>query len=300
MTDSGFDNIPVVAIAGSNSLFNEQPGLKINWLKILPTLFSTVIFSDCLAQLYTASIVREKKEGAANLLKEKYLKKASEVIIQNRHQKLYALLREAVQEFNAATFSNTKLPQVGIVGEIFLKFNSFSHRHIIKHLQKESIEVLPPQISPFFIQSFVNRKVNKMYGLSESKVPEFIFDGIYALVERYIAKANTICSDFEYFSPICNIFNEAEQAKQIIELGCQFGEGWLIPAEVSAYYERGVYNVMSLQPFGCIANHIISKGMEKKLKAKFPKLNLLSLDFDGGTSEVNIENRVELFKSAMV
>jgi predicted nucleotide-binding protein (sugar kinase/HSP70/actin superfamily) len=299
LVDNGFEHIPVVAIASGDSLFNEQPGFKVNWLKMLPILLTTLLYSDCLAQLYAASVVRETQNGAANLLKDKYLTKAGEAIVQNKPQKLFQLLKDAVRDFNMITVPQKRLPSVGIVGEIFLKFNSFSHRHIIKQLQTEGIEVLPPQILPFFLQNFVNRKVNKNYGLTESLLPDFIFDGFYALVRKNIAKANKICADFEYFTPICNIFHEAEQAQELIDLGCQFGEGWLIPAEISAYYERGVYNIMSLQPFGCIANHVISKGLEKRLKAKFPKLNLLSLDFDGGTSEVNVANRVELFKSAM-
>jgi len=208
-------------------------------------------------------------------------------------------LKEAVKDFKMITISGKKMHRVGIVGEIYLKFNSFSHRHIIKHLQKEGIEVLPPQILPFFMQSFVNRKVNKAYGFTESLTPEFIFDWLHALIGKNIAKANRICADFEYFSPINDIFHEAEYTKELIDLGCQFGEGWLLPAEIAAYNQKGVHNVMSLQPFGCIANHVISKGLEKKLKTKFPKLNLLSLDFDGGTSEVNVQNRLELFKSAM-
>ncbi|MCL2435618.1 MAG: acyl-CoA dehydratase activase [Lentimicrobiaceae bacterium] len=299
LTDNGFDNIPVVAIAGSDSLFNEQPGFKVNWLKVLPMLFNAILISDCLAQLHAAAKVRETQEGAANLLKEKYLKKFSEAILQNKPKKMFETLKEAVHDFKSITISNKKLPSVGIVGEIYLKFNSFSHRHIIKQLQTEGIEVLPPQILPFFMQSFVNRKVNKSYGFSESSTPEFIFDGLYVLAKKNIAKANTICADFEYFSPISDIFHESEQGKELIDLGCQFGEGWLLPAEISVYYQKGIHNVMSLQPFGCIANHVISKGLEKKLKTKFPKLNLLSLDFDGGTSEVNVQNRLELFKSAI-
>jgi predicted nucleotide-binding protein (sugar kinase/HSP70/actin superfamily) len=243
--------------------------------------------------------VRETQEGAANLLKEKYLKNADEAMRMNKPEKLFTLLQEAVQEFNAITIPNKKRNQVGIVGEIFLKFNSFSHKHIIKQLQAEKIEILPPQILPFFMQNFVNRKVNKNYGFTESAVPELFFDLFHAVVSKKIKKANKICSAFEYFFPINDIFHEAEQTKDIIDLGCQFGEGWLLPAEVAAYYHKGIHNVISLQPFGCIANHVISKGLEKKLKSKFPKLNFLSLDFDGGTSEVNVQNRLELFKSMM-
>jgi len=235
LNDNGFSHIPVVAIAGGDSLYNEQPGFKVNWLKILPILLKTVIISDCLSQLYHACVVREKEKGAANQLKEKYFKSFSELILQNNSKKMFVLLKDAVQDFKSITIPNKKLPQVGVVGEIFLKFNSFSHRHILKQLQTESIEVLPPQILPFFMQSFVNRKVNKNYGFSESWIPEFIFDGLYALVRKNIAKANKICSDFEYFTPIPDIFHEASQAKELIDLGCQFGEGWLIPAEVSTY-----------------------------------------------------------------
>lgn len=53
--------------------------------------------------------------------------------------------------------------------------------------------------------------------------------------------------------------------------------------------------MISLQPFGCIANHIVSKGIEKRIKSFFPELNILSLDFDSGVSNVNITNRILLF-----
>ena len=265
----------------------------------MPILFNALLISDCLAQMHAASIVRETQEGAANRLKEEYLNKMSDAIRQNNSKKMYHLLKEAVRDFKAITSPQKKLNKMGIVGEIYLKFNSFSHRHIIKQFQNDGVEVFPPQLLPFFMQSFVNRKVNKNYGFTESSVPEFVFNAVHALAQRNITKANKICTDFEYFTPISNIFDEAENAKEIIDLGCQFGEGWLIPAEIAAYYHKGIYNVVSLQPFGCIANHVISKGLERKLKMKFPKLNLLFLDFDGGTSEVNVLNRVELFKNAM-
>ena len=299
LADSGFTNVPVVAIAATGSLFNEQPGFKVNWIKILPILFHAVLISDCLSQLYHASVVRETSVGAANRLKEEYLKRFSDAILHNNSKKMLQILKEAVQDFKAISLPNMKMKQVGIVGEIYLKFNSFSHKHILKQLQTDGIEILPPQILPFFMQNFVNRKVNKNYGLTESLTPEFIFDALHALTQKYITKANKICADFEYFSPITNIFQESEHTKELINLGCQFGEGWLLPAEIAAYYQKDVFNVISLQPFGCIANHVISKGLERKLKKRFPKLNLLSLDFDGGTSEVNLQNRIELFKSAM-
>lgn len=87
----------------------------------------------------------------------------------------------------------------------------------------------------------------------------------------------------------------ANDGKGIINMAAQFGEGWLLPAEVIGFAKRGIPNVISLQPFGCIANHIIAKGIEKKVKTLYPEMNLLSLDFDSGVSDVNVTNRLLLF-----
>ena len=88
------------------------------------------------------------------------------------------------------------------------------------------------------------------------------------------------------------MFHDAELASRIINMAANFGEGWLIPAEMSALAESGVKNIISLQPFACISNHIIAKGIEKKIRKFYPDLNMLVLDFDGGTSEANVFNRL--------
>lgn len=115
------------------------------------------------------------------------------------------------------------------------------------------------------------------------------------MIERRQEKFNQAASAFRYYRPLSSIYEDAEGAKGIVSFAAQFGEGWLLPADITAFYRDGVKNVISLQPFGCIANHIISKGVEKKLHDLYPDLNLLSLDFDSGVSEVNVTNRLLLF-----
>ena len=110
---------------------------------------------------------------------------------------------------------------------------------------------------------------------------------------------NGIAGRFRYFTPFKDIFAEAEEARKVISLNAQFGEGWLLPADIMAYARQGVNNVVSLQPFGCIANHIVSKGIEKRIKALLPQMNILSLDFDSGVSDVNIANRLLLFVDSL-
>ena len=105
-------------------------------------------------------------------------------------------------------------------------------------------------------------------------------------------KIDKAAAAFSYYEPLENINKAAEKATKIVNLAAQFGEGWLIPAEFASFAEQGIHAVISLQPFGCIANHIVAKGIEKRVKDLYPDLNLLYLDFDGGVSEVNVQNRL--------
>ena len=114
------------------------------------------------------------------------------------------------------------------------------------------------------------------------------------IVKKEIESFNSLCSKFKYYKPFNDIFEVAENSKEVISLSAQFGEGWLLPGEIVSFAKEGINNVVSLQPFGCIANHIISKGIEKKIKTIYPQMNLLSLDFDSGVSDVNISNRLHL------
>ena len=188
------------------------------------------------------------------------------------------------------------VPRVGIVGEIFLKFNPFSHQFLEQYIISKGIEVVPPLLAPFFLQEFVNVEVQKHMRLSCSKVPNFVVKGAYkGLVGRRLKQVNKAASRFRYFRKFTNIYDDAKEVDGLVSLAAQFGEGWLLPADIVGYIRDGVDNVISLQPFGCIANHVISKGIEKRLHERFPRLNLLSLDFDSGVSEVNVTNRLLLF-----
>ena len=295
MVNAGFSGVPVVAIAIGNGLINEQPGFNIDWIKVMPSVFATIVFGDCISKFYHASVIREKCNGDAMLLKTKYLNLARKYLSKNDLEGLYELIGIAANDFNSIIVEYKQPPKVGIVGEIFLKFNSFAHLNIVKWLINEGIEVVPPQLLDFFTQFFVNRKVNNADNLRKYIFADIFADTIYTLISNKINKINELASRFKYFTPIVDIFNEAKNAKEILPLSVQFGEGWLLPGEIVSFSHQGIDNVISLQPFGCIANHIISKGIEKKIKSLYPKMNILSLDFDSGVSQVNITNRLLLF-----
>lgn len=295
MIANGFKDVPLIALGvTSNDEVNEQEGFNVPMFKMLPIISSTLYFSDSLSKLYYASAVRESVAGKSKELVKKYIALASERIEDNDAKGLVVLAGQAAREFDSAV-TDKECPKVGIVGEIFLKFNYFSHQYIEDKLIAKGVEVIPPIVTPFLCSEFVNVEEMKRFHLSDTVKPDFLIKTLYGLIARWAKKYNKVCKSFRYWRPFVNIFDEVKGTYGILSTAAQFGEGWLVPAEVTELYHDGVKNVVSLQPFGCIANHIISKGIEKKLHQLYPELNMLSLDFDSGVSEVNVYNRLLLF-----
>ncbi|MCC8063296.1 MAG: acyl-CoA dehydratase activase-related protein [Rikenellaceae bacterium] len=293
VVDAGYPQVPVISL---NSGGPVEAGLKINWFKVAPVALAALLYGDCIAKLYYASVIRERTQGDAERLRKHYLAEAVPYIECRDTDALFRLLGDAAGAFDKIVATDTApRAKVGVVGEIYLKLNSFSHKDILHWLAGEGIEVIPPTIVNFFMQAFVNRKVNKKAHLTDSSlVPEFVIDRLYRWADGYVKRANRICSAFRYYVPFGNIFEEADEASGLVPLTAQFGEGWLIAAEMAGFARSGVNHVISLQPFGCIANHIVSKGIEKKVRDMFPQMSLLFLDFDSGVSEVNVLNRLHL------
>ena len=202
------------------------------------------------------------------------------------------LLAQAVKDFMKNIDCHKKLPQIGVVGEIYIKYNSFGHLNVLDWLADQGVEVIAPSIYNFFMNSFVNKHINKQYHIKPVDQPLFVTDAIYKIMFHYAKSFDKICAPFPFYRPFADMFHDAELASRIINMAANFGEGWLIPAEMSALAESGVKNIISLQPFACISNHIISKGIEKKIRQFYPDLNMLFIDFDGGTSEANVFNRL--------
>lgn len=294
LIENGYTHTPILSIAFGSGIDNQQPGFKVNWLKVLPIALAAVLYSDCIAKFYYAAVVREKKPGQAAKLKDMYLEAAKPLILKNRPEDLLSYLSLAVDEFNQICQQKSR-PKVGVVGEIFLKFNPFAQKDITTWLIDRGIEVVPPLMTDFFMQSFVNMKVNQDSHIKKKYIPDFAIDWLYEKVQKQIDKINKIGKAFLYFQPFENIYEKAEKAKQVISLNTQFGEGWLIAGEMSSFASQSINHVISLQPFGCIANHIVEKGIEKRIKSVYPQINILSLDFDSSVSDVNITNRLLLF-----
>jgi predicted nucleotide-binding protein (sugar kinase/HSP70/actin superfamily) len=290
---AGFEDVPVIAIGTEGKVINSQPGFEINWMKLMPVLFAALCYSDSLATMYYSTVARETRKGDSAHLLEKYLRAVQPRMKQKDVNGVFHLLRRAVTDFNAVQVDSLNHPRIGIVGEIYIKYNAFGNLNMVEWLISQGVEVVVPPLIDFFLQSFVNIDVNKRQHLSRSSswsdMMVYFFEQ-YA--NRFVHRTNHILKRYNRYEPSHDIREMSAKAAEILNLANQFGEGWLIPGEIAAFAESGVNNVISVQPFGCIANHVVSKGVEKRIRDRYPNMNLLFLDFDSGMSEVNILNRM--------
>ena len=289
---AGYSDIPVVSLATGEGINNVQPGFEIEKRKIAKILAATLFYADCIAKLYYATAVRETQTGAARKLRDGYIEAALPIVAHGDAKALYALLQKAADDFTAITDAQKRTPVVGLVGEIYVKYNSFSHKCVVDWLVQQGVEVVPPAISGFFSTSFVNKHINRRLNIKREKQPLWLTDLIYRYIDKCAKKCDKICAKHPFYRPFVSIFDYEKLSEQVICGAADFGEGWFLPGEICHLAEHGVQNVISLQPFGCIANHIISKGIEKRIKQVYPQLSLLFLDFDSSTSEANIYNRL--------
>ena len=301
LVDAGYSNVPVVSVSMSSAIRALQPGFSLDYKRIVPIAFDAMLFGDSISKLYNSTIVRTRQQEQTRKLKDEYLQKAKQIVLKRERKAMQQLLKTAVADFTKLLpKEHIDCPKVGIVGEIFLKFHPYANQNIENWLIKNGIEVIPPSLTPFMTQYFVNRDAKLGYKVETSSIPKPLMKFVYRIVKKEINKYNEIMSQFEYFTPFDEIYELSNHISDILPLIAQFGEGWALPAEIVSLHKHGADGVISLQPFGCIANHIISKGVENRLKAVCPDLALLSLDFDSSVSEVNVENRLMMLKESII
>ena len=292
LINEGYENVPIVSVAPSKNLLKNQPGFQPNWFKLIKPAFISLLFVDCLSRMYYATASRETDRSDSNRLKNKYLEKAIELLERRNYDEFIPLLRHVVDDFNAIPVHISNVQTVGVVGEIYVKYNSFGQFNIVDWLVENHIEVVLPPLMEFFMQSFVNSAARETEYVNKPNPFGYLNNILELLANHYIGKFEKSLTHFRFYRPVYKISHSARLGSKILNLNNQYGEGWLIPAEITSFAEQNINQVICIQPFGCIANHIVGKGMEMKIKSLYPKVNLLYLDFDSGISKVNILNRL--------
>ena len=296
LINAGFRDVPLLSLATKD--INPQPGFTIDKKGLIMRLGMGVIFTDSLVKMYLATAAREINAGESETLHKKYLSRMEKGIEEANFKYLLNLLNDAVSEFNAVNVTNEPVPIIGVLGEIFVKYNPFSNNNIVKWLIGQGVEVILPSLSAFFMQRFVNEEFNQGASLKHSIKDRLLTRAVDKYTRYYLSRVEEVMRNFRYYRKTHELGELAEAASNATSLANQAGEGWLLPAEMIAMLKNGIGNIVCLQPFGCLANHITGNGLERKLKTLYPQLNLLSLNMDPGTSEVNILNRLHFMVMA--
>lgn len=292
---AGFAQVPVVTLATSFIKFNEQPGFKLDRTEYVYKSALGMMFMDALSDMYFSTIVKEKEKGATQACVDKYLKAFMNSSFPISKKFLLSVLEQTVKEFNKIEIIKQTYPKVGIVGEIYAKYNDFSNNYAAQWMMEQGIEVVVPSFFEFFAGGLVGTEHNVKTGIKKKDAMWYISILGQKLSRDFLHQFDEIMRGFREYHPHVSIQNVAKYAQEMISLNHQYGEGWLIAGEIASLVKNGVQNVLCLQPFGCIANHVIAKGVQKSIKGKYPQLNLLFLDIDAGVSEVNFFNRMHFF-----
>lgn len=293
LTTAGFADVPLVSINTSSSYGNDQPAFKADVGPTLSLAVKLLHFLEALAAMNRTMVVRQKVRGTSEAITERYLDLCSQLVVQRQDKQLFGLLAQAVKEYNDIETTGLEPRRIGLVGEIYIKYNYFGQLHITEWLQQQGLEVVVPSLFSFALQDFVNDKVNDQAHIKgRTWQAKLLTKVLKTYLHKRYKKWEAIKAQFKYYRPESSIFTMAQDASQVINLVNQFGEGWLIAGEVIELSRQGIDKVVCLQPFGCIANHIVARGIENRLRQVCPGTGLLFLDIDSSVARVNLENRL--------
>lgn len=293
LREAGFPNVPIISL---NVLGMErQPGFKISY-RLIKKLMMGVIYGDLFIRVLYRVRPYEIVKGSANKLYEYYREKAFKNVENGNKNEMNKLVKEIVKAFDILEINDEVKPKVGIVGEILVKYHPTANNNIVDVLEKEGAEVVVPELLDFFLYCCYNSKFKNRY-LSGSSIVKTGCDIAISYIESYRKVVIKELQNSERFGYPSSINNLAKKAANVVSLGNQTGEGWLLTGEMVELIESDVNNIVCIQPFACLPNHITGKGMIKALKYKYPLANIVAVDYDPGASEVNQLNRIKLMMS---
>ncbi len=260
--DEEFPQIPVLSLNFSG--LEKDSGFKITAGMFLQMLYA-VLYGDLMMSLYNTCRAYELNKGDSKAVLEKWQTKIAELFRKGGYRKTKKLYREILADFSQIKRTKEKKVRVGIVGEIYVKYSPLANNHLEDFLISEGCEPVVPAFLDFCRL-------------------------IYSMQKQMIK----IVREHGEFDPPHDFEDLRAYADKYMHQGVKMGEGWLIPAEMAALAHGGVENIICTQPFGCLPNHIVAKGMSRVIKEAFPQANIVAVDYDPGATRVNQENRIKL------
>ena len=289
---AGMPQIPVVSVNANGMETN--PGFTIT-LPLMTKAMQAVVYGDIFMRVLYATRPYEAEPGSANALHEKW-KKRCIASLSKRNAAMMEFgrnIRGIIHDFDALPRKDVKKPRVGIVGEILVKFSPLANNHIVELLESEGAEAVMPDLMDFLLYCFYNSNFKSQH-LGAKKSTAYLCNAGISLLEYFRRTARKEFTASKHFTPPSAIDELARMAQGFVSLGNQTGEGWFLTGEMLELIHGGVNNIICTQPFGCLPNHIVGKGVIKELRRHYPQSNIIAVDYDPGASEVNQLNRIKL------
>lgn len=295
LKEAGHPQIPVIgltvaATGESNSGFSPSP-------QMLLAGFMCIIFGDVIMQALYRTRPYEAVPGSADALFEKWMAKAREEAPHMNRRVLTKLTRGCIKDFDALPLvEDRSKPRVGVVGEILVKFHPTANNNLIQVLEREGCEAVVPGLMDFFLFGLAGAR-NQKEELGSTTKKLLVRASLLKLCNWMRAPVNAILARSKRFEPYGDIFELGEKAKQVLSLCNNMGEGWLLTGEMLELIEGGAPNIVCAQPFACLPNHVVGKATIKEIRRMHPTSNIVAVDYDPGSSEVNQLNRIKLMIS---
>lgn len=290
LKDLKMEQIPVISLNYVG--LEKNRGFRITYSMIKRVIMG-LIYGDLFMRVLYKTRPYEAQQGSANCLYEKWSIKAVETVRKASMSRFNKDLMSIVREFDELPLIDLKKPKVGIVGEILVKYHPTANNDIVGVIEAEGGEAVVPDIIDFFLYGMYSKEYNFRYLSGTYKVMLANAAGI-KIIERFRKSARFALAQSSRFEEPHHIREMANKAKKLISLGNQCGEGWLLTAEMMDLIDNGVPNIVCLQPFACLPNHVTGKGMIKALRKYNPEANIAAIDYDPGASDVNQLNRIKL------
>ena len=292
---AGMPQVPVVSVNANGMETN--PGFTFT-VPLITKAMQAIVYGDIFMRVLYATRPYEAEPGSADALHGKWkarciasLSKRSAAMMEFGRN-----IRGIIRDFDNLPRTGVRKPKVGIVGEILVKFSPLANNHVVELLESEGAEAVMPDLMDFLLYSFYNSNF-KAEHLGTKKSTARLCNAGIALLEYLRRTARKELSASRHFTPPSSINELAEMAKGFVSLGNQTGEGWFLTGEMLELIHSGVNNIICTQPFGCLPNHIVGKGVIKELRRHYPQSNIIAVDYDPGASEVNQLNRIKLMLS---
>ena len=295
LKDAGFENIPVISfnVAG----MEKMPGFKLS-PGLIERLVKGIVYGDLLQKMLTKNRPYEINKGETQKLYDEWMLRCKGFVRKSTLREFKQSIYDMVNAFEKIELDTTiKKPKVGIVGEILIKYHHFGNNFVIDLLEKEGAEVVLPDFMGF-VKFMATHKTTFNTLLNTNKTSAKICRLIIKLIDILEKDTRTALASSKknYLQP-CDIWHLQDKVKDILSIGNQTGEGWFLTAEMIEYIENDIPNIVCVQPFACLPNHVVGKGVIKTIREKYPFANISPVDYDPGASEANQANRIKLMMS---